>query len=100
MASVSELRDQPGRDARAVRAAQAHVSEAALGPDQVAAVALGNAAESGLGSSLQVLARMCDELRIEAECAATINLAKLQSIQRSLDVLARYAPHMQLVALK
>jgi len=76
------------------------VSEAALGPDQVAAVALGNAAESGLGSSLQVLARMCDELRIEAERAATINLAKLQSIQRSLDVLARYAPHMQMVALK
>jgi hypothetical protein len=49
------------------------VSEAALGPDQAAAVALGNAAESGIGSSLQVLARMCDELRIEAESTAAID---------------------------
>ena len=75
------------------------MNEPRLGPDQVAAVALGNAAESGLGSSLEVLARMCDELRLEAECTAMIDLVKLQSVQRSLDVLARYAPHMQRVAL-
>jgi hypothetical protein len=75
------------------------VNEAPLSPDQVAAVALGNAAESGLGSSLKVLARMCDELYVEAESTATMDLAKLRSIQRCLDVLGQYAPYMQRIAL-
>jgi hypothetical protein len=75
------------------------VKEAPLSPDQVAAVALGNAAESGLGSSLKVLARMCDELYVEAESTATMDLAKLRSVQRCLEVLAHYAAQMQQVAL-
>src|SRR5262249_5750427 len=99
VAVVPELRDQPGRNACAVRAAEAHVKEAPLDPNHVAAVALGNAAESGLSSRLKVLGQMCDQLYVEAESTATMDLTKLRSIQRCLEVLAHYAPHMQQVAL-
>jgi hypothetical protein len=55
------------------------VKDAPLGPDQVAAVALGNAPEPGVGSILNVLAEMCDEPYIEAESTAAMDLAKLRS---------------------
>ena len=96
---MPQLRDQAGRDACAVRSAEAHVKEAPIGPDQVAAVALANAAESGLGSTLKVLAQMCDTLFVEADSTATMDLARLRSIQRCLEVLAHYAASMQQVAL-
>jgi hypothetical protein len=75
------------------------VNKHPFGPDQVAAVALGNAAESGLGSWLKVLTRMCDEVFVEAESTASMDLAKLRSIQRCLEVLAHHAPNMPHVAL-